>query len=110
MINLAYLVAAATLAAVVGVAGPSPAAAPTTCTSYGANVACVGMSHHMINWCDQKSDGHRVFAQYYAEESTLVTTGVTGNGSRCRHQSDVRKIVRFRVCEIGSSCSAWRRT
>jgi len=109
MITLAYLVATATLAAVAGVAGPSPAAAQTTCTSYGANVACVAMSQHLISWCDRQSDVHRVFAQYYADGSGLVTTGVTA-GSRCRHQSDVRKIVRFRVCEIGSSCSAWRRT
>ena len=108
MINITYLVAVVTLAATAGVAAPSPAV-HTTCVSYDANVACIAMNHHMISWCDHESDGHRVFAQYYADESTLVTTGVTANRSRCRHQSDVRKIVKFRVCEIDSACSAWQR-
>jgi len=83
MINITYLVAVVTLAATAGVAAPSPAV-HTTCVSYDANVACIAMNHHMIIWCDRASFGRLVFVQYYADESTLVTTGVTANGIRCR--------------------------
>ena len=109
MINLRDLVVIVTLAGAAGLAAPSSATAHTTCASYGANVACVGVSHQLISWCDRESDGHRVFAQYIVGASTIVTTGVTTSSSRCRHQSEVRGIVKFRVCEIGSACSAWRR-
>ena len=109
MINLRHLVAIVTLAGAAGLASPSSAAAHTTCASYGANVACVGVSHHLIDWCDRESDGHRVFAQYYVDKSIVVTTGVTAGSGRCRHQSEARGIVKFRVCEIGSACSGWRR-
>jgi hypothetical protein len=111
MINLSYLVVVATLAGTAGLGPTSPAAAHSTCTAYGANVVCVGRTHHMIFWCDHEADGHRVFAQYYIDRSTVVTTGVDANGSRrgCGHQNDVRGIVNFRVCEIGSGCSAWKR-
>jgi hypothetical protein len=110
MINLSYLVVVATLAGTAGLSPTSPAAAHSTCTAYGANVACVGRNHHMIFWCDHEADRHRVFAQYSIGESAVVTTGVV-NGSRsgCGHMSDVSEIVRFRVCEIGSGCSAWKR-
>jgi hypothetical protein len=106
MINLRHLVAIVTLAGTAGLAAPSSATAHATCASYGANVACVGASHHLINWCDHESDGHRVFAQYYVDESTVVTTGVTASSGRCRHQSEARGIAKFRVCEIGSACGA----
>jgi hypothetical protein len=111
MINLSYLVVVATLAGTAGLGPTSPAVAHSTCTAYGANVACVGRAHHIIFWCDHETDGHRVFAQYYIDRSTVATTGVdaNGSGSGCGHQSDVRGIVRFRVCEIGSGCSAWKR-
>ena len=42
MINLSYLVVVATLAGTAGLGPTSPAAAHSTCTAYGANVACVG--------------------------------------------------------------------
>jgi len=109
MINLRHFVAIAILTGGAGLAAPSPAAAHATCVSYGANVACVGASHQLINWCDRESDGHKVFAQYYVDKSTVVATGVTAGSRGCRHQSDVRGIVKFRVCEIGSACSPWRR-
>ena len=110
MINIRHLVAIALLAGGVGIAVPPSAAAQASCVSYGANVACVGASHQLINWCDRESDGHKVFAQYYVDKSTVVATGVTAGSRGCRHQSDVRGIVKFRVCEIGSACSPWRRT
>jgi len=110
MINISCVIAAAILAGGAVVGSASPAAAHGGCASYGANAACVSAGQRMIFWCDRESDGHRVFAQYYADKSSLVTTGVTGNGRGCRQQSDVSKIVRFRVCEIGSGCSAWRRS
>jgi hypothetical protein len=51
-----------------------------------------------------------VYAQYSIGTSTVVTTGVVnGSDSGCGHMSDVREIVRFRVCEIRSGCSAWER-
>ncbi len=109
MINLRHLLAIVTLAGAATLGPPWSAAAHTTCASYGANLACVGASHQLIDWCDRESDGHKVFAQYYVDKSTVVTTGVADSSSRCRHQSEVRGIVKFRVCEIGSACSAWRR-
>ena len=111
MINLKHLCAVAIFAGAAAMFPASPAAAYGRCAAYGANVACVSVGHHIIDWCDREADGHRVFAQYYINRSTVVTTGVDANGSRrgCSHQNDVRGIINFRVCEIGSGCSAWKR-
>ncbi len=108
MMYMKYLVAVVTLAGTAAV-GP-PAVAHSTCATYGANVACLSTNNHTIFWCDREPDHHKVYAQYSIGKSTVVTTGVVnGSDSGCGHMSDVRGIVRFRVCEIRSGCSAWER-